>query len=122
MAGGEVPVDPEMHEALCGDELRLVEFDNESRLCAQIDEAKAFVCEALTIPRQEKPVFYVLKRHDVIVLVRVGLQCCEDFSEDLWQWNESERRRFEPVTCLAYLKGEVLAMVLVNRDVVVWHR
>ena len=108
-----------MQEALCWDELRLVEHDNDSQLCAQVDEAEACVCEALTIARQEKPFVDILKRHDVIVLARVGLQCCEDFSEHLWQWTESERRRFEPVTCLADLEGEVLAMLLVNRDVVV---
>ena len=118
MAGGEVPVDPKVHEALCGDELGLVEVDNDSQLRAQIDEAEARVCEALSIARQEKPVVDVLKRHDVIVLTRVGLQCCKDFSEDLWQRTESERRRLKlliktqraPLAQLESIRGKLCSM------------
>ena len=50
LAGSEVPVDPEVHKALCrDDELGLVEVDNDPQLCAQVDEVKARVSEALTI-------------------------------------------------------------------------
>ena len=53
------------------------------------------------------------------MLASVSFQRREDLGEDLRQWTESERRRFEPVPCLSNLEGEVLAMLLVYWDVVV---
>ena len=53
------------------------------------------------------------------MLASVRLQRREYLGEDLWQWTESERRRFEPVSRLSNLEGEVLAVLLVYWDVVV---